>query len=60
MFVVPFAPEHNCVRIAVGVGVTPGFGVPVSVGVPPSDEDGLHWKAGFCVRSGASDRLIEL
>jgi hypothetical protein len=45
MFVVAFAPEHNWVAIGVAVAVTPVFGVLLVVGVPPADEDGLHWNA---------------
>jgi hypothetical protein len=44
MFVVVFAPEHNCVAIGVADGVAPVFGVllAVAVGVPARDEDGVH------------------
>lgn len=69
MLVLPFAPEHNCVGVLVGVGVgvtpapgvtVPAFGVPPFEGVPLTVEDGLHWNCSFCERKGASDRLIEL
>ncbi len=59
MFVVAFAPEHNCVAIGVAVGVSPDFGVLLAVG-EARDEDGLHWNGWLCERNGASDRLIEL